>query len=112
MLTHNTEELRKLILENPELPIMVFAGENANTGDYCYYQWCNEISFRVEEILECGLFKGYVYTDREDFEYDIANKLAPKYKGKSDKEYEKAMQKEIDKYEPYWKKVIAIYVDN
>lgn len=24
----------------------------------------------------------------------------------------KVVQKEIEKYEPYWKKVIAIYVDN
>ena len=108
----NTVELRKLILENPELPIMVFAGENANMGDYCYYQYCNKISFRIQEILEGDLFDGYVYIYRKDFENDIADKLAPKYKGKSDKKYEEAVQEEIDKYEPYWKKVIAIYVDN
>jgi hypothetical protein len=114
MLTQNTVELRKLILENPELPIAVFVGENANTGDYYYYQYCNEINFQIQEILDCDLsiFNGYVYTDRDDFENYIADKLAQKYKGKSDKEYEEAVQKEIDKYEPYWKKVIAITVDN
>ena len=112
MLTQNTEELRKLILENPDLPIAVLVGENANTGDYWYYQYCNEISFQIEEILDCDFFNGYVYTDRDDLENGIVDKLAPFFKYKSDKEFEEAVQKEIEKYEPYWKKVIAIYVDN
>ena len=33
-LLHATDELRKLILENPELPLLVFAGEDCNSGDY------------------------------------------------------------------------------
>lgn len=112
MLTQNTVELRKLILENPELPIVVFAGEYANRGDHYYYQYCTEIRFRIKEILDCDFYNGYIYSSREDFENDIANKLAPKYKGKSDKKYKKAIQEEIDMYKPYWKKVIAITVDN
>lgn len=31
---HDSAELRQLIAENPKLPIVVLAGENANTGDY------------------------------------------------------------------------------
>lgn len=102
MLTQNTVELRKLILENPELPIAVLAGENANTGDY-WYQYCSEINFKIIEILDGDILdeNGYVYTDRDDFENDIANYLAPEYEGESDEKFEKAVQKEIDKYEPY-----------
>ena len=113
MLTQNTVELRKLILENPELPIAVLAGGHANTGDYPY-MYCSNIHFEISEILDCDFLDadGLVYRDRDDFENDIANYLAPEYEGESDEKFEKAVQKEIDKYEPYWKKVIAIYVDN
>lgn len=35
-LLHSADELRQLIHENPTLPLLVFAGEDANTGDYSY----------------------------------------------------------------------------
>lgn len=35
-LLHSTEKLRKLILDNPDLPLLVFAGEDANSGEYSY----------------------------------------------------------------------------
>ena len=31
-LTKNSDELKKLIVENPDLPIVVLAGEEANDG--------------------------------------------------------------------------------
>ena len=30
----DTTELRKLIIENPDLPLIVFAGEESWSGDY------------------------------------------------------------------------------
>lgn len=35
-LLHSADELRQLIRENPTLPLIVFAGEEANSGDYSY----------------------------------------------------------------------------
>lgn len=32
----DTTNLRKLILENPGLPLLIFAGEDVLQGDYCY----------------------------------------------------------------------------
>ena len=32
-----TDELRKLIVENPGLPLLVFAGEDCNSGDWSLY---------------------------------------------------------------------------
>lgn len=32
-LLHSTNELRKIIIDNPDLPLLVFAGEDANIGD-------------------------------------------------------------------------------
>ena len=50
-LTQKTDELKKLILENPDMPIVVLAGEDANDG---YYGWmfCSSVSFHIEEILD------------------------------------------------------------
>lgn len=33
---HDCSNLRRLLAENPKLPVIVYAGENANTGDYQY----------------------------------------------------------------------------
>ena len=33
-LIHDASELRKLITENPDLSIVVLAGEDANNGDF------------------------------------------------------------------------------
>lgn len=30
----DTTELRKLIIENPNLPLLIFCGEEANSGNY------------------------------------------------------------------------------
>lgn len=49
-LLHSADELKQLIAENPDLPIVVFAGDDTNTGDYTY---CRETKdCRVRCILE------------------------------------------------------------
>lgn len=42
-----------------------------------------------------------------DYLYDL-----PENKGLSDEEFDRRLKEEVAKYEPYWKKVIAIYADN
>lgn len=111
---HDSAKLRRLIAENPGLPIVVLAGEDANIGDY-NWQYCTEGSCRIDEILDCETpFKGdYVYSDHEDFDEDIANHLYGIYGEKlTDEEFEELLKREIAKYKPFWKKVIAIYVNN
>lgn len=51
-LTKSTEELKKLIAEHPDYPIVVLAGECANSGDFAW-MYCASISFGIEEILDC-----------------------------------------------------------
>lgn len=112
-LTHKTDELKKLILENPDLPIVVLAGEEANNG---FFSWmfCTSISFRIGEILECDFYDydDTVFTDRDRLEEKIEDDLWDEYHEKSKEEYDDAVKKEVEKYEPYWKRVIAIYATN
>ena len=106
----NTEELKKLIAEHPDYPIVVLAGEEANSGDYSY-MYCAHVHFGVEEILDADYQDNeIVFADRLSFEDRVRTDLED-MEG-SDEEYEKAVKDTLAKYEPYWKKVIAIYADN
>ncbi len=112
---HDSTELRRLIAENPDLPIVVIVGEYAWSGEfgweYCANVWCE-----VDDILDCETpFNcDYIYSDRDRFEEDMENYLydLPEMRALADKEFEQAVKAEIAKYEPYWKKVIAIKADN
>jgi hypothetical protein len=112
-LTHNSDELKKLILENPDLPIVVLAGEEASGYDF-YWTYCSSVSFHIDEILNCNYsdYDDTVFTDRDRLREKIEDDLYDEYHDKSDEEYEAAINREVKKYEPYWQKVIAIYATN
>lgn len=65
-ITKDSDELKKLIEENPELPIVVLAGEDATDGDHSW-MYCSCISFSVDEILDCDYldYGDTVFTDRD-----------------------------------------------
>lgn len=110
-LTKQTDTLKKLISEHPDYPIAILAGEEANSGDYCW-MFCSYVSFEVGEMLATDYY-GYndeIITNRDELEELIEDRL---YDNKlSDDELEKAVKEEIAKLEPYWKKVIFIYANN
>jgi hypothetical protein len=112
-LTKQSDELKKLILENPDLPIVVLADEDS-VCDYYGWTFCSSIFFHIEEILDCDFYDydDRIFVDRERFEEKIADDLWDEYHEKSNEEYDAAIKREIEKYEPYWKKVIAIYASN
>mgnify|MGYP003292389680 CR=1 FL=1 len=110
-LATETDELKRLILENPELPIVILADEDSSNADYGW-TYCSRISFYIEEILDWDFYdyNDTVITDRDRLEEIIADNLDGEYL--TDEEYEAAIKHELEKYEPYWKKVIAIYASN
>ena len=36
-ISHNSNKIKEIILKNPELPIVVFAGKEASAGSLCDY---------------------------------------------------------------------------
>ena len=119
-LTKNTDELKRLISEHPDYPIVVLAGEEANSGD-CSWMYCSDIGFHLGEILtvEAPYNDEIVCSDRDSFEEEMSDWLYYKLEDDGvdvdnmpDEEYEKILKEEIAKYEPYWKKVIAIWATN
>lgn len=114
-LTKSSDELKQLIAENPDLPIVILVGQYAASDDYGY-TYCTQTHFSIEEILDCTLPFGddYLYNDRDDFEDALSDYLADckEYENLSDEEFNTLVTKELSKYEPYWKRVIAITGDN
>lgn len=112
-LTKESDELRKLILENPELPIVVLADEDS-VCDYYGWTFCSSISFHIEEILDYDFYDydDRVFTDRDRLEEVIEDRLYDEYCEKSEEEYETAIKNKLAELESYWKKVIAIYATN
>lgn len=112
-LTQKSDELKKLILENPDLPIVVLAGEESTTGCHCW-TFCSSISFCIDEILDCDYldYNDAVFTDRDALEESIVDDLYDEYEDKSEEEFEEAVKRRLEELEPYWTKVIAIYATN
>lgn len=112
-LDHATDGLRRLILENPDLPIVILADESS-VIDNGAWTFCSKISFKIEEILDCEYYDygDMVITDRDRLEEIIEDNLYEKYHDKPESEYDAAIKAEVEKFEPYWKKVIAVWATN
>ena len=115
MFMKQTDELKKLIAEHPDLPIVVIVNAEVVADDDYNWWYAPYISFSLGEILDCeqDVNDMKVYTDRDDFEEDLADILGDSgdYDETTDEEFDKIVQEELKKYEPYWKKVIQIRAD-
>ena len=111
-----SDELRRLIIENPDLPLLIFAGEDANPGDYSYTS-CSSCHAEVGEFLDCmqEVNDERCYTDRDTFAEDLADNLYgdlhDDWTG-TDGEWDKYVEDQVAEYNPYWRKAIILYVDN
>ncbi len=115
-LIHDSAELRKLIAENPNLPIVVLAGEEAASPEWCW-TYCADIKCSIDEILDTKTpydhEDGTLFTDRDDFSECVEEALYDLfYDGIGDESLASRVKSELEKYEPYWRKVIAIYATN
>ena len=108
-LLSSTDELRKLILENPGVPLLVFAAEDCNRGEWGW-EACPVCRASIGEILDCQqtINDERVYTDRDDFQEDMEEHYDD-FDG-SDAEFEQFIENKMMEYEPYWRKCIILYV--
>lgn len=111
-LLHATDELRQLIIDHPNLPLLIFAGEEANAGgDYCYMS-CSYVHAYVGEYLDCSQTVNdcYCYTDRDKFQEDVEYQHSD-FDG-SEQEFEQFIENILMEYEPFWKPCIILCVNN
>lgn len=114
-LLNAADELKQLIVENPDLPILVFAGDNANIGDYSYTS-CSYIKAYKGEFLDCAQTVNdcMCYTDRDEFEDDVADALAgeEQYRALPVDEFNFLVERTVNEYDDFWKPCILLHVDN
>lgn len=115
------DELTKLLLENPGVPLLFMAGEDANIGDYSTMT-CSSISYELTEALDCD-YGDRIYTDRDEFRDDFESNnwynWCESYKYLSDEpdpvreeEFQEYISEKIKGYDSYWRKCILVTVDN
>lgn len=97
--------LKKLIVENPEAPLLIFAGEEANSGEY-QYESTNSGSAFLEEIT----MYGDQWLSKDDFEEVLRDDMAndEQYKYLSDEEFDNEVAKIVA--ETAFVRAIVIYV--
>lgn len=101
----DTTILRNLILENPNLPLLVFAGEEAWSGEYSYEQ----VDARTHGVQELTLYKNR-WIDKDDYEEELRDDLSynEEYKKLSYEEYDKMINKIVEETE--FCRAIVVYV--
>ena len=88
----DTTVLRDLILNNPELPVLIFCGEESYTGEYGY----NQANVSSGEIEELTLYNDY-WLAKDDYEDELTDSLSDEeqYKDLSDEDYEKMIDQKV-----------------
>lgn len=101
----DTTVLRNLILENPELPVLMFCGEEAWNGEYAYTQ-ANASSGEIEEVT---LYDD-MWLNKDDYEDKLSDDLADddEYKDLSDEDFLKIIDKKVEETE--FVKAIVIWI--
>ena len=109
----DSTELRKMIAENPELPIVVMVSYEAVTDEF-YWTYCSFVHCEVGEVLDCEIpwKEGIVYSSRTDFEEDLADYLSDIADKMTDEEFSRFLEVQKRVYDEYWHKAIIVKADN
>lgn len=120
-IVHDSTDLRKLIIDNPDLPIVIISNEESCIED-SVDTYMGKVNCYVCEILNAEVgsdCRGYyrVFDDRQDFEEELAILLEDElsdddFKSMSNDEFERLLQERMKEYEPYWTKAIVIKAYN
>ncbi len=105
--------LRKNLSRHPDLPLVILVDSEVVQDDSGYWfglrYYC-----KVGEVLDCTpteVSDEYSYTDKIDFEEAVESFVCESADEELTEEEIKSRTKAImDRYEPYWKKAILLYV--
>lgn len=96
----STKELRQLIIDNPDLPLAIFATEEANGGDY-YSVLTTVLCARITELALYETQYDSLFVERDDYEDRLRDDLCDEeeYAKLSDEEYDKVVEKKLSEIE-------------
>lgn len=101
----DTTGLRELIMENPDLPLIIFCGSEANSGEFPY-ESNKDVGCDIEELT---LYKNW-WIPKDEYEEQLRDDLADEeeYKDVTDEEYDEMIDQKVKETE--FVKAIVIYV--
>lgn len=105
MTQKDCKDLKELIISNPEVPLLIFAGEEAWSGNYGY----ESVDCGYASLKEITLY-GDQWLDRDDFKDVLRDDMAydERFENLSDKEFDAEVAK--IEAETAFIKAIVIYV--
>lgn len=105
MTDKDCKELKELIINNPEAPMLILCGEESWTSDYCY-----ESQADMYIHLDPLTLYNDIWISKDDYEEKLRDDMAgdPDYKNLSDEEFDKAANKIVA--ETAFVNTICIYV--
>ena len=101
----DTTGLRKLIIDNPDLPLLIFCGPETNSGEYPY-ESNKDVGCDIQELT---LYKDY-WIPKDEYEEQLRDDLCDEeeYINMTDDEYDKMIDKKVNETE--FVNAIVIYV--
>ena len=117
MFNKSTDELRQLIAEHPDYPIVVEVDSDI-VADDGYNTWIAPgVHYYIGEILDCcqTINDERIFMNRDDFWEEVSyrifecdNDFETKYGDISTEEYDRLVDEYVAQYDQYWKNVIVI----
>lgn len=107
----SSKEIRKVLNENPDLPVLFEVLQNDEYGSDGVYT--GNVTWDVGEYLDYDddIIDGRLMTDREDVEDEVCYDLNSKSNFTfTYPESKKLSQTKLREYEKHWKKCVIIYV--
>lgn len=101
----DTKELKELIISNPDLPLLIFCGDECYSGEYCY----ESAHAHGIDIKELTIYQD-MYVEKDDYKDRLSDSLGgmAEFEKLSDAEFEKMIDGIVDATE--FIKAIVVYV--
>lgn len=108
-----SSDLRKILSEHPDLPLVILVESDVVQDDYGFW-FGSRYYCKLGEVLDytpTEVSDEHSYTDRTDFEEAVESFVCESAeRGLTDEELKERTKAIMDRYEPYWKKAILVYV--
>lgn len=100
--------LRKVLDENPDLPLLVFRDTDCDNGDYCLTT-CSELAVNVENAVQWdGWDEGTIYTDRDSLKHHV--EVFYWDLSISEEEYNELVESKMKEFDDKWVRCIVLRV--
>lgn len=105
------KELKQLIAENSDLPIMFMASDECGNPDYSWT--IASAKAKIEHMLDekLGFNDEKLYTDEDDLREDLESYYYEEHDDMTKLQQEEAVNEKMEYFKDKWIKCIIVYVD-